>query len=159
MNCFAWGLAELVPASSCFQRFRVMTEWKIKNSLTMYDARDTNINVSADQAVGRMCRVQEFWLGLWCVKQLIAPSCGQLTHAISLGVKMRLSRNILTGMVRMRTKGNAIEACVDMTAHRAAKHTTWMQVNRCMRSVRTWRTRTRFMKTHRHESEQIKVTF
>lgn len=62
---------------------------------------------------------------------------GRLTHAISLAVKMRGSRNIFTGTVRMRTKGKASEAWVDMTAHRAAKHTSWMQVNMCIRSVRT----------------------
>lgn len=64
---------------------------------------------------------------------------GGLTHAISLAVKMRGSRNIFTGTVRMRTKGNASEAWVDMTAHRSAKHTSWMQVNMCIRSVRTWK--------------------
>lgn len=39
----------------------------------------------------------------------------------------------------MRTKGKASEAWVDMTAHRTAKHTSWMQVNMCIRSVRTWK--------------------
>lgn len=71
-------------------------------------------------------------------KQRMAPPCGWLTHAISLTVKMRRSRNILTGTVRMRTKGKASDAWVDITAQRTAKHTTWMHVNRCMRSVRTW---------------------
>ena len=50
---------------------------------------------------------------------------------------MRGSRNILTGTVRMRTKGKASDASVDMTTHSAARHTSWMQVNRCIRSVRT----------------------
>lgn len=52
---------------------------------------------------------------------------------------MRGSRNIFTGTVRIRTKGKAREAWVDMTAHSTAKHTSWMQVNMCIRSVRTWR--------------------
>lgn len=73
-----------------------------------------------------------------CIKKHIAPPCGKLTHSISLTVKMRDSRNILTGTVRMRTKGKASDAWVDMTAHRTAKHTTWRHVNRCIRSVRTW---------------------
>lgn len=80
-------------------------------------------------------------LWLWCNDA--APSCGELTHAISLVVKMRRSRNILTGTVRMRTKGKASDAWVDITAHRAPKHTSWMPVNRCIRSVRTWRKRIR----------------
>lgn len=73
------------------------------------------------------------------IQQHNAPPCGGLTQAISLLLKMRLSRNILTGTVRSRTKGKARDACVDITAQRTAKHTTWMQVNKCMRSVRTCR--------------------
>lgn len=69
----------------------------------------------------------------------LGPLGGRLTHAISLAVKMRGSRNIFTGTVRMRTKGKASEAWVDMTAHRTARHTSWMHVNMCIRSVRTWK--------------------
>lgn len=81
------------------------------------------------------------------IKQRVAPSCGQLTHAISLALKMRGSTNILTGTVRMRTKGKASDAWVDITAQRTPKHTTWMQVNRCIRSVRTWRDERPSLKT------------
>lgn len=77
-----------------------------------------------------------------------APSGGGLTQAISREVKMRGSRNILTGTVMMSTKGKASEACVDMTAHSAARHTSWMQVNRCIRSVRTCSDNTR-VRIHR----------
>lgn len=51
---------------------------------------------------------------------------------------MRDSRNILTGTVRMRTKGKASEATVDMTAHSDARHTSWISVYRCIRRVFTW---------------------
>lgn len=80
-----------------------------------------------------------------------APSGGGLTQAISREVKMRGSRNILTGTVMMSTKGKASDACVDMTAHSAARHTSWMQVNRCIRSVRTCRPETQQQQQHTHE--------
>lgn len=64
----------------------------------------------------------------------------RLTHCISRVVKMRGNRNHLMGTVRMRTKGKASEATVDMTVHSAARHTSWIPVNRCMRRVLTWNT-------------------
>lgn len=61
-----------------------------------------------------------------------------LTHWISRWMKIRGSRNLLMGTVRMRTKGKASEAWVDMTAQSPAKHTTWIPVKRCICRVRTW---------------------
>lgn len=63
-----------------------------------------------------------------------------LTHCISRVVKIRGKRNIFTGTVRMRTKGKASDAEVDMTAHNEIRHTNWIPVNRCMRKVFTWST-------------------
>lgn len=43
------------------------------------------------------------------------------------------------GTVMMRTKGNAREAAVDLTTHRAAMQPSWMRVNMFMRHVFTCR--------------------
>lgn len=52
-------------------------------------------------------------------------------------MKIRGSRNLLMGTVRMRTKGKANEALVDITTQSPAKHTTWIPVKRCILRVRT----------------------
>lgn len=44
-----------------------------------------------------------------------------------------------SGTVMMRTKGNAREAAVDFTTHRATMHASWVMVNMFMRHVLTWR--------------------
>lgn len=41
------------------------------------------------------------------------------------------------GIVRMRTKGRAREAGLDLTIHSTARHTTWMAVYMCILPVDT----------------------
>ena len=41
------------------------------------------------------------------------------------------------GTMRMRMKGKARAACVDLTTHSAARHRIWMNVNRCIFHVFT----------------------
>lgn len=60
-----------------------------------------------------------------------------LTHFISRSVKMRVSTTMRRGTVRMRMKGKASEASVDMTAHSRARQSSCRAVNRCIRRVRT----------------------
>lgn len=43
-----------------------------------------------------------------------------------------------SGTVRMRMKGKAREAAVDMTAQSTARQSSCRAVNRCIRRVRTW---------------------
>lgn len=61
-----------------------------------------------------------------------------LTHFISMTEKSLPVINMRSGMVRMRTKGSASEAGLIFTAHRAARHTSWITVYRCIRSVFTF---------------------
>uniref|UniRef100_A0A8C0PEM3 Fas activated serine/threonine kinase n=1 Tax=Canis lupus familiaris TaxID=9615 RepID=A0A8C0PEM3_CANLF len=51
---------------------------------------------------------------------------------------MRVSTTMRRGTVRMRMKGKAREAAVDMTAQSRAKQSSCRAVNRCIRRVRTW---------------------
>lgn len=64
-----------------------------------------------------------------------------LTHFISRSVKIRVSTTMRKGTVRMRMKGKAREAAVDMTAQSRARQSNCKAVNRCIRMVRTWRQR------------------
>lgn len=45
--------------------------------------------------------------------------------------------NMRRGMVRVRTKGRASEKSLIFTAHRTARHKSWIRVNKCIRSVFT----------------------
>lgn len=65
------------------------------------------------------------------------PLHPKLTHFISRSVKMRLSRHNRRGTVRMRMKGKASEATVDMTAQSTARQASCRSVNTCIRTVRT----------------------
>lgn len=60
-----------------------------------------------------------------------------LTHFISMTEKTLPVMNIRRGMVRMRTKGRAREKGLIFTIHRMARHTSWIRVKRCIRSVLT----------------------
>lgn len=51
---------------------------------------------------------------------------------------MRVSTTMRSGTVRMRMKGKAREAAVDMTAQSTARQSSCRAVNRCIRRVRTW---------------------
>lgn len=45
--------------------------------------------------------------------------------------------NMRRGMVRVRTKGRASEKSLIFTAHRTARHKSWIRVNKCIRIVFT----------------------
>lgn len=60
-----------------------------------------------------------------------------LTHFISMTEKSLPVMSMRRGMVRMRTKGSAREKGLIFTTHRIARHTSWIRVKRCIRSVDT----------------------
>jgi hypothetical protein len=62
----------------------------------------------------------------------------QLTALNSRGLNIRCKLE-RTGTMRMRKNGNAREAAVDFTTQRTAKQAPWMNVNKCIFAVFTWK--------------------
>lgn len=60
-----------------------------------------------------------------------------LTHFISISVKRWPVMNMRRGMVRMRMKGRARDAGLDLTTHKTTRQATWMPVYKCIRPVFT----------------------
>lgn len=80
-------------------------------------------------------------ISLSCQSRLLWPwkaSAAQLTAWSSRSSKILERTRRRSGTVMMRTKGNAREATVDFTTHRATMHNSWMMVNKFIRHVFTW---------------------
>lgn len=84
----------------------------------------------------RLCGLRLWWQRFkhsWGVSATQPTACSSRSSKILERMRRR------SGTVMMRTKGNAREASVDFTTHRATMHASWIMVNMFIRHVFTWR--------------------